>query len=78
MAVFDCEISPGEVSEEHPMKVSACRACGAPVHPIAEKCSYCGQYLLSESGKPINQETAHAGLLFHRQPEPNENACYMI
>ena len=60
------------------MKVSACPACGAPVHPVAEQCAYCGQYMLSESGRPIDQETARAGLLFHRKSEPNENAFSLM
>ena len=60
------------------MKISACPACGAPVHPVAEQCAYCGQYMLSESGKPVDQETARAGVLFHRKSEPNENAFSLM
>lgn len=61
------------------MKVSACPACGAPVHPLVEQCPYCQQYLISEHGKRVsNSETNFSGVLFHRRSEPIEDAFSLL
>jgi hypothetical protein len=57
------------------MKVSSCPACGGPVHPAAEQCPYCKQFLIADQETETTKNTdTFQGVLFQHCNEPNENA----